>query len=152
RIVIGGSYGASRAGYDGQLFRSGYLARLTGTGLLDPTFRAAGVVQGLPDRVIDVTTDVDSKVYALDATLLRRFNADGDRDSRFASSANAQNLTGGVWTSMRFTDGSRSSAYVLGSTANGASMVARVLLNSGFVPYLTHTTLRASPTEASSGQ
>src|SRR5262249_30807766 len=99
RIVIGGSYGASRPGYDGQVFRSGYLARLTGTGLLDPTFRAGGVVQGLPDLVIDVTTDVDGKVYALGETLLRRFNADGDRDSRFASSASAQNLTGGRWTS-----------------------------------------------------
>jgi hypothetical protein len=152
RIVIGGSYGASRPGYDGQLFTSGYLARLTGTGLLDPTFRAGGVVRGLPDRVIDVTTDVDSKVYALGETLLRRFNVDSGRDSRFASSANAQNLTGGVWTSMRFTDSSRSSAYLLGSTASGASMVAKVLLNSGFVPYLTHTTLRASPTEVSSGQ
>ena len=92
RIVLGGSYGASRPGYDGQVFTSGYLARLTGTGLLDPTFRAGGVVQGLPDSVIDVTTDVDSKVYALSATLLRRFNVDGDRDSRFASSANAQRI------------------------------------------------------------
>src|SRR5262249_17011143 len=68
------------------------------------------------------------------------------------SSANAQNLTGGVWTSMRFADSSRSSAYLLGSTASGASMVAKVLLNSGFVPYLTHTTLRASQTELSGGQ
>ena len=152
RIVIGGSYGASRPGYEGQLFRSGYLARLTGAGLLDPTFSAGGVVQGLPESVIDVTTDVDSKVYALGETLLRRFNVDGDRDSRFASSANAQNLTGGSWRSMRFADSSRSSAYLLGSTVSGASMVAKVLLNSGFAPRLTHTTLRASPTETSSGQ
>ena len=152
RIVIGGSYGASRPGYEGQLFRSGYLARLTGAGLLDPTFSAGGVVQGLPESVIDVTTDVDSKVYALGETLLRRFNVDGDRDSRFASSANAQNLTGGSWRSMRFADSSRSSAYLLGSTVSGASMVAKVLLNSGFTPHLSHTTLRASATEVGSGQ
>jgi hypothetical protein len=152
RIVLGGSYGASRPGYDGQLFRSGYLARLTGTGVLDPTFGAGGVVQGLPDRVIDVATDVDSKVYALDATVLRRFNIDGGRDSRFASGANAQNFTGGSWRSMRFADSSRSSAYLLGSTASGASMVAKVLLKSSFVPYLSHTTLRPSETKLSSGQ
>ena len=152
RIVVGGGYGASRPGFEGQLFTSGYLARLTGTGLLDPTFRAGGVVQGLPEPVIDLATDVDSAVYALGATQLRRFNVDGDRDPRFASSANAQNLTGGSWTSMRFADSSRSSAYLLGSTASGASMVAKVLLNSGFVPYFTHTALRASATEVSRGQ
>jgi hypothetical protein len=69
-VVIGGDAGE----VDVKPVSPGYLARFDPMGRPDATFGTQGVVQSISDSIVDVRTDVESRVYALGySSSLQRF-------------------------------------------------------------------------------
>jgi hypothetical protein len=145
------------------LVSSGYIARFDATGSLDATFGTHGVVQSIGDSIIDMRTDEDSRVYALgSSSSLQRFKVDGSPDSTFSASSNVQTLNGpgSSWQSMRFSDSSHTSAYLIGGAvcSNGCdgavttAVIAKVTLAGGGGSVATTTVLDSSATTILSGQ
>jgi uncharacterized delta-60 repeat protein len=159
--VIAGDAGTG----SGAFVPPGYVARLDATGTPDASFGTRGIVQNIPDAIVDVRTDETNRVYALGSTTsLRRFKVNGSPDATFSGSTNIQTLNGPAssWQSMQFAGSSHTSAYLLGgagacgtgcSNAATTAVIAKVNLTDGAdSPVSTTTVLDSSATRIRSGQ
>jgi hypothetical protein len=163
-IALDGSGNALIAGGSADM-SSGFVARLDPTGMPDVTFGSTGVVQIMGDAITDLRTDHIGRVYALGAgSHLLRLNANGTRDTSFASSSDVQTLNGpgSRWQSMQFVDSSDSNLYLIGGAAgcaNGCNnaattaVIAKVSMTGGGGGSVTTTTvLDSSATTVHSGE
>ena len=159
-VLIAGEYGGAGF-YQGAGL--GYIARINSTGMLDDTFGFSGVVQGLSSPVIEVQEDSSNRVYALEARSgVVRLNHSGQEDQSFASNSQVQALNGpgSAWQSMRFSDSTGSSLYLVGGATgcpgcgNAAvtAVIAKVNLTSGSSLGSTVTALSSSATTITNGQ
>lgn len=151
KIVIAGNQYTRRVdGCCGEGYFGGqFVARFYADGTPDPSFGASGevVLPGI-DFLTQIVTDANDNLYLLGPQLFR-ITAGGTRDAMFSASTDAQTINGigSQWSSMQFSDATKSRLYLVGGSfgtpSTNIGLIEKVVLNAGPTITPTQTTLTA---------
>jgi len=152
RIVIAGNQYTRRVdGCCGEGYFGGqFMARFNADGTPDLAFGASGevVLRGI-DFLSQIVADANDNLYLLGPQLFR-ITAGGLRDASFSSSTDAQTINGigSRWSSMQFSDATKTHLYLVGGSfgtpSTNIGLIEKVVLNAGPAIAPTLTTLTAS--------